>query len=303
MRIFITGATGYIGSAVTRELIDAGHQVVGLARSDASAAALAAVGAEAHRGTLDDLDGLRAGAAASDGVIHTAFKHDAVFSGDYAGAAAADLHAVQALGDALVGSERPFVIASGTALMTPGRLAIETDAPDAGGHGAGRIPSEEAVLALAGRGVRACVLRLPPSVHSDGDAHGFVPALVGVARAKGVSATVGDGSNRWSAVHRGDAAHLFRLALESAPAGSRLHGVADQGVPVRDIAEVIGRHLDLPVVTVAPEQAQAHFGWLAGFATIDNPTSSALTRELLGWRPVGPSLIPDLEAGHYFAAR
>jgi nucleoside-diphosphate-sugar epimerase len=305
MRVFVTGASGWIGSAVVPELIGAGHQVVGLARSDASAAALAAAGAEVRRGTLDDLDSLRSAAAASDGVIHLAFKHDIAFSGDFQGAADADRRAVETFGEALAGSDRPFVIASGTLGMAPGRVATERDgqSPDpamaALSGPATRLGTARLTLALASRGVRSSVMRLPPTVHGDGD-NGFMATLVGIARAKGVSGYVGDGSNRWPAVHRLDAAHLFRLALETAPAGSTLHAVADEGVPVRAIAAVIGRHLDLPVVAISPEDAGAHFGFLAAFLGVDSPASSALTHELLGWQPTHPGLIDDLDQGHYF---
>jgi nucleoside-diphosphate-sugar epimerase len=272
MRVFVTGATGYIGSAVVRELIDAGHKVVGLARSDNGAAVLKEAGAEVHRGAIDDLDSLHSGAAAADGVIHLAFKHD--FS-DFAGALTTDLHAVETMGAALEGSGKPFVI---TAHL----------------NGAA---SENAAFALAG--VRSSVVSLAPSVHGEGD-KGFVPRLINIARTKGVSAYVGDGSNRWPAVHRLDAAHLYRLALEKAPAGSRLSGRAEEGVPFRDIAGVIGKHLNLPVVSISREEADAHFGFLGAIAAHDMPRSSALTQELLGWRPVHPALIPDLEQGHYF---
>ena len=299
MRVFVTGATGFIGSAVVRELLASGHQVLGLARSDATAASLAAVGADVHRGSLDDLDSLRSGAAASDGVIHLAFIHD--FS-DYQGAAQTDLRAVQAIGAALEGSGKPFVITSGTLMLTfflpSGRLGTETDVADAG-LVAPRIVSENAAIALSQRGVRSSVVRLSPSVHGEGD-HGFVPALISIARTKGVSAYPGDGSNRWPAVHRLDAAHLFRLALEKAPAGSVLHGAADEGVPTRAIAEVIGRHLDLPVVSIAPSSAGEHFGWLGTTVSLDNPTSSMLTRERLGWQPQHPGLLADLDEGRYF---
>jgi nucleoside-diphosphate-sugar epimerase len=297
MRVFVTGATGFVGSAVVRELIDAGHHVVGLARSDKAAASLTAAGAEVHRGALDDLDSLRSAAAASDGVIHTAFIHD--FS-DYVGACRTDRRAVQTLGEALAGSGRPFVVTSGTAMLPPGRLATEDDAPDTGAHP--RAASEGAALAFAARGVRVSVVRLPPSVHSEGDKHGFVPTMIGIARAKGVAAYVGDGSNRWPAVHQLDAAHLFCLALEAAPAGARLHGVGDEGVPLRDIAGVIGRHLGLPVAAISPEEADGHFTWLARFVSTDNPTSSSLTQKRLGWHPGRTALIPDLEEGHYFNA-
>jgi nucleoside-diphosphate-sugar epimerase len=306
MRIFVTGASGWIGSAVVPELIGAGHQVIGLARSDASAAAVAATGAEVHRGTLDDLDSLRDAASASDGVLHLAFKHDLAFTGDFQGAADADRRAVETLGEALVGSDRPFVIASGTLGIAPGRMATERDGhgrdPGTAPWGSGpltRLATAELVLSLASRGVHSSVVRLPPTNHGEGD-NGFVPALVGIARDKGVSGYIGDGSNRWPAVHRLDSAHLFRLALEGAPAGSTLHAVADEGVPIRDIAEVIGRHLQLPVVAVSPEDAAEHFTWMADFLAADSPASSALTRELLGWQPTRAGLIDDLEQGHYF---
>ena len=306
MRVFITGASGWIGSAVVPELIGAGHQVVGLARSDVSAAALAAAGAEVHRGTLDDLESLRSAAAESDGVIHLAFKHDIAFSGGFQEAADADRRAVETFGEVLAGSDRPFVLASGTLGLAPGRLGTERD-----GHGQDptmaamdggpqtRQVTAELVLSLASRGVRSSVVRLAPTNHGVGD-HGFMATLVGIARDKGVSGYIGDGSSRWPAVHRLDSAHLFRLALEKAPAGSTLHAVADEGVPIRDIAEVIGRHLHLPVVSIAPEDAGEHFAWLAAFFALDSPVSSALTRELLGWQPVQPGLIDDLEQGHYF---
>ncbi|MFF4160953.1 SDR family oxidoreductase [Streptomyces sp. NPDC001678] len=309
MRVFVTGASGWIGSAVVPELIGAGHQVVGLARSDASAAALTAAGAEVRRGTLDDLHGLRSAAAGSDGVIHLAFKHDIAFSGDFAGAVEADRRAVEAFGAALAGSGRPLVLASGLLGVAPGRVSTERDGhdigPDPAAHGGdgplGRHAVAELALSLASRGVRASVLRLPPTVHGEGD-HGFMAALVGIAREKRLSGYIGDGAAHWPAVHRLDAAHLFRLALEKAPDGSTLHAVADEAVPLRAVAEVTGRHLGLPVASVAPEDAAAHFGWLAPFLALDTPASSALTRELLGWRPTRPGLLDDLEKGHYFDA-
>ena len=294
MRVFVTGATGFIGSAVVRELLDAGHEVTGLARSDEAAASLTAAGAGVHRGNLDDPDSLRAGAVASDGVIHTGYNHD--FS-NIPGAAQTDRRAVETLGEALAGSGRPLVVAGGTAMIGPGRVITEEDAaPETGAHP--RV-SEQVALPFAGRGVRVSVVRLSPSVHGEGD-HGFVPHLICLAREKGVSAYVADGSNRWTGVHRLDAAHLFRLALESAPAGTRLHGVEDEGVPFRDIAGVIGRHLGLPVTSVSGDEAGAHFGWFTMFASIDVPASSALTRKWLGWHPEHPALIPDLDEGHYF---
>jgi nucleoside-diphosphate-sugar epimerase len=300
MRVFVTGATGFVGSAVVRDLMDAGHRVVGLARSDQSAAALAAAGVEAHRGSLDDADSLRAGAAASDGVIHTAFNNISETT-DFVAACEADRRAIEALGEALAGSDRPLVITSGTGLLPAGRLATEEDVPDPDSHAAIRGASEEATLAFAERGVRVSVVRLAPSVHSDADKRGFVPSMIGIARAKGLAAYVGDGSNRWGAVHQLDAARLFRLALESAPAGARLHGVGEEGVPLREIAEVIGRHLNVPVASLSPQEAAAHFGWLAGFVAMDGPASSVLTQKQLDWHPQGIGLIADLEAGHYFA--
>jgi nucleoside-diphosphate-sugar epimerase len=305
MRFFLTGASGWIGSAVVPELIDAGHQVVGLARSDASADALAAAGAEVQRGTLDDLEVLRSAAESSDGVIHLAFKHDIAFSGGFQAAADADRRAIDTFGEVLAGSDRPFLIASGTLGASPGRLATERDGHDVdpaaealmGGANTRRV-NAEATLALAARGVRASVVRLPPTVHGDGD-HGFLATLVGIARDKGVSGYIGDGSNRWPAVHRFDAAHVFRLAVEKAPAGSTLHAVAEVGVPVRQIAEAIGRQLGLPVVAVPPEDAGQHFSWLGGFLGLDGPASSTLTRDLLGWQPTHPGLIDDLDKGFY----
>jgi nucleoside-diphosphate-sugar epimerase len=307
MRIFVTGASGWIGSAVVPELLGAGHEVVGLARSDASAAALTAAGAQAHRGTLDDLDSLRDAAAASDGVIHLAFKHDLAFSGDFQGAADADRRAVEVFGETLAGSDRPFVLASGLLGLAPGQVATEQDGH--GSHAAGatfgggpqaRWETAEFTLSLASQGVRSSIVRLPPTNHGDGD-NGFIATLVTIARERGVSGYIGDGANRWPAVHRLDSARLFRLAVEQAPAGSTLHAVADVGVPIREIAEVFGRQLELPVVSVSPEDAGEHFTWLGGFIGLDAPASSAQTRDLLGWQPAQPGLIADLEEGHYFA--
>ena len=278
MRVFVTGATGYIGSSVVRELINAGHKVVGLTRTDNGAAVLKEAGVEVHYGALDDIDSLQSEAAAADGVIHLAFKHD--FS-DFAGSLASDLRAVEAIGAVLEGSQKPFITTS---------------------HANGE-PSDNLVLSLAERGVRASVVSLSPTVHSQGD-KGFVPILINIARNKGFSAYIGDGSNRWPAVHRLDAANLYRLALEKAPSGSRLYGRAEEGIPFRDIANVIGKHLNVPVVSIPREEADAHFSFLGAIARLDIPSvmpgATAQTRELLGWEPVHPGLIEDLEQGHYF---
>lgn len=305
MRVFVTGASGWIGSALVPELIGAGHEVVGLARSDASAAALKKAGADTVSGTLDDVDVLRAAAEASDGVIHLAFKHDLAFSGAFQDAADADRRTVELFGEALAGSGRPLLIASGLIGLATGRPSTEDDGrtPDALSElPAGprtRMGTTQVVLALADRNVRSSVVRLPPTVHGDGD-NGFMAALIGIARDKGVSGYIGDGAQRWPATHRDDAARLFRLALEGAPAGSVLHANAEDGVPIRSVAEVIGRHLDLPTRSVPPEEAAEHFTWLAGFIGLDSPASSERTRAQLGWNPTGPGLIEDLEKGHYF---
>ncbi|MFE7117913.1 SDR family oxidoreductase, partial [Streptomyces sp. NPDC057654] len=278
--------------------------VLGLARSDDSAAALAAAGAEVCRGTLDDLGALRGAAADSDAVIHLAYKHDLMTAGDSDAAVGADRLVIDAFGEALAGSGRPFVIAGGTLGATPGRILTEEDGHVSveGGGLASRGANAEAALALAGRGVRSSVVRLAPTVHGDGD-HGFLSVLVAIARDKGVSGYIGDGAARWSAVHRSDAARLFRLAVESAPAGSTLHAAGDEGVPIRDIAEAIGRHLKAPTASISREDAAGHFTWLAPMLDLDSPASSARTRELLDWRPTGPSLLDDLDEGHYFADR
>jgi nucleoside-diphosphate-sugar epimerase len=307
MRIFVTGASGWIGSAVAAELINSGHDVIGLARSESSASALSAAGVHVLRGSLEDLDAIRLGAADSDGVIHLAFNHELAFSGNFKAAADADRRVMEAFADALAGSDRPLVIASGTlGLSVAGRPATELDghgaeAPPAA-HGEGpraRWESTEYTLSLASSGVRSVVVRLPPTNHGVGDT-GFIPALINIARAAGVAGYLGDGSNRWPAVHRLDSAHLFCLALENAPAGTTLHAVADEGVPLREIADVMGRHLDVPVESISAEKAVEHFTWLAGFVGVDSPASSAITRELMSWQPTQPSLIEDLDEGHYF---
>ena len=296
MRVFLTGATGFIGEAIVRELLTAGHEVLGLARSAAAADTLARLGVEAHRGELSDTDSLAAGARACEGVIHTAFIHD--FSA-YAAAAETDRRAVEALAGALEGSGKPFVLTSGTALLAPGRTGTEEDAPAPGSAAGLRAASEATALAAAGRGVRASVVRLPPSVHGTGD-HGFVPALIEIARRTRVSAFIDDGANRWPAVHRLDAARLFRLALEHAAPGARLHAAAEEGVTLCAIAQAIGAGLGVPVRSLAKDEARTHFDWLASFVAIDNRTSSALTREALGWSPKESGLLMDMKESGYF---
>jgi nucleoside-diphosphate-sugar epimerase len=320
MRVFVTGATGFIGSAVVQELIGAGHTVTGLARTDAAARSLAAAGALAHRGSLDDLDSLRRGAAAADGVIHLAFMHGlpqaslggrlrillgglpgGIVSRFMAVTTGADRAAIDAMGAALQNSGRPLVATFGTMGLVPSGRMTEDDAPDPRSPGAARAVTESAVQAWAARGVRAIIARLPPSVHGDGDT-GLVPQLIGIARKRGRAAYVGDGLNRWSAVHRNDAAKLFRLALENGVAGARYHAVADEGVPFRDIAGVIGRRLGVPVVSATPAEAAQQFSWFAPFVGADNPATSRYTREQLGWAPSGPGLIADIDRAGYFAA-
>ena len=303
MRVFVTGASGHIGLPTVRDLLAAGHEVIGLARSEASAAKVSAAGADVLRTTLDDLEGLQTAARSADGVIHLAFKHDlALVAGDFAGAVNADLRAVEAIGEALAGSGKPFVNTSGTMLLAHsvhGRAGTEEDAGQAGGNP--RVASEDLSLAFARRGVRASIVRLAPTVHSSLDHHGFIPLIVAAARKNGFSAYVGEGNARWPAVHTLDAARLYRLALEAAPAGSRLHAAADEGVPFRAIAEAIARQLKLPAKSVGAEQASEVFGGFLGMITqLDNLTSSARTRELLGWKPVHADLLTDIAAGHYF---
>jgi nucleoside-diphosphate-sugar epimerase len=299
MRVFVTGATGHIGSAVVPELLSAGHEVIGLTRSEAGATALKALGAQARLGDLDDLDGLREAASAADGVIHLAFKHDDMAAGNYASAVAGDLAAVRALSEGLGGAGKSFVGTSGTglAVVEPGRTVTEDDVRPAEQP---RVEAENTVRQLADRGIRSSVVRLPPVVHSTLDHHGFIPTLIATARAAGVSGYLGEGANRWPAVHTLDAAHLYRLALEQAPAGSGLHAVGDEGIPFREIAEAIGRHLGVRTEAIPADQAQAHFGFLGTIVPLDIPASSARTQRLLGWQPTHPGLIADLDLGHYF---
>ncbi len=296
MRVFVTGATGFIGSAVVQELLGAGHEVLGLARSDSSAERLTSLGVAVHRGELADTQSLAAGARACDGVIHTAFIHD--FS-QYEANGETDRVALEAMASALEGTGKPLVSTSGLTADTPGRASTEQDGPDLNGLGRVRAKSEE-VLAAASRGVRASVIRLPPTVHGRGD-QGFMPQLIETARRTGVAAYVGDGANRWPAVHRLDAARLFRLACETAAPGTRLHGVGEEGVPMRAIAEVMGAGLGVPVRSLTAEEAMAHFGFLGMFVGRDFPASSALTREMMGWRPQAPDLLADLREGGYFS--
>ncbi len=304
MKIFVTGASGWIGSAVVPELLGAGHEVVGLARSDASANKLREAGAIVHRGDLDDPEGLAEAAASSDGVIHLAFQHETAFSGDFAAAGAADRCAVEAMGAALAGSDRPFVLASGMVGLALGRPATENDglvaSPEIRANPAGvRSATALLTLSLRGIGVRSSVLRFPPTVHGDGD-NGFMALFVGIARQSGMAGYVGDGTNRWPAVHVSDAACLARLAVEAAPAGSVLHAAGEEGVPFLRIAEAMGRGLGLPTGPVDPANAFEHFGFLGLFAGLDSPASATITRELLGWEATGPSLLADLEKDYYY---
>jgi nucleoside-diphosphate-sugar epimerase len=295
MRVFVTGASGWIGSAAVDELLAAGHKVTGLARSDTSAAALEAKGADVRRGDLDDLDSIRAGAEDAEAVIHLANKHD---WSNPAASNAAERAAVQTIGDALVGTDRPFLLASGVAALTRGRPAAEVDASPFHGPDSPRGGSENLALEFVDRGVHTVSLRFAPTVHGTGD-HGFIAAIAAVARQKGVSAYPGDGANRWAAVHRTDAARLVTLGLEKAPAGTRLHAIAEEGIPTREIAEAIGRAFDLPVTSIAADDVQDHFGWIGTFFAMELAATSTATRELLDWTPTGPTLIEDLDAGAY----
>jgi len=320
MRIFVTGATGFIGSAVVKEMLGAGHKVIGLTRSQEGAKQLTAADATPHWGRFEDLESLRSGAASADAVIHLAFIHGfsdaklstrlgviargltgrSLVSSFMAAMMGTDLAAIETLGSTLAGSDRPFIITVGTMGLRPGAIASENDAADPASPGGGRsVPSEKAAAAFAAKGVRTSVVRLPPSVHGDGDA-GFIPRLITLAKKKRASAYVADGTNRWSAVHRLDVARLYRLALENGTTGSTLHGVAEIGVPFREIAEVIGRRLKLPVVSKSPKDAAAHFSWFAPFVAADNPVSNLATQKTLGWHPARSALIPDIDRSGYF---
>jgi nucleoside-diphosphate-sugar epimerase len=300
MRVFVTGASGHIGLPVLEELLGAGHEVVGLARSDDSAARIEATGAVVRRGDLDDLDGLKAAASEADGVIHLAFKHDLMATGEMEAAIAADLAATQAFGDALAGTDKALVNTSGTLILALGGVSGRAGTEDDRSPGGHRGDVENATLALADRGVRSAVIRLSPFVHSDLDKHGFGPVLIGFAREEGFAGYPGEGTNRLPGVHTLDAARLYRLAVESAPAGQVLHGVADEGVPTKEIAEAIGRGTGLEVRSVPEGEIPDYFSFLAGFITLDDPTSNAKTREVVGWEPTHPGLIADYDAGHYF---
>jgi len=295
MHVFVTGATGWIGSAVVDELLDAGHEVTGLARSDDSAAALEKKGVRVHRGDLDDPESIRAGAAGADGVVHLANKHDWA---EPATSDRAERNAVEAMLDVLAGTDRPIIVANGLSGLVEGRPATEADPSPALGPGSDRGGSETLTLDHAERGVRSMVVRFAPSVHGAGD-WGFVAFLTAAAKERGVSGFIGDGTTTWSAVHRADAARLVRLGLEEAPAGSRLHAVAEEAVSTREIAEAIGHALGLPVASIAPEDAAEHFGFVGAFFGMDMSASSARTRELLGWTPSGPALVEDIRAGAY----
>jgi len=300
MRVFVTGATGFVGSAVVKELIAANHQVLGLARSDSCAQSLSAAGVKVQRGDLEDLQSLRQGAAASEAVIHTAFIHDFT---KFKQNCEIDRRAIDALGSALEGTQRPLIVTSGTGLVSGTKVATEDDAPPSGPSAMPRVASEEAAASLAARGIHVSIIRLPPSVHGQGD-HGFVPHLIALAREKGVSAYVTDGTNPWPAVHRLDAAKLYRLILEKGfTTGQRFHAVAEEAIPFRDIAAVIARRLNLPAISKSTDEAPSHFGWFAHFAAMGNPSSSAITRHHTAWRPTHPSLIEDIASPAYDAGK
>ncbi len=300
MRVFVTGASGHIASAVIPELLNHGHHVVGLARSDASAEAVSALGAEVHRGDLDDLDGLRAAAAEADGVIHLAFKHEALLTGDFMGAVAADLAATEAIGETLIGTGKPIVSTGGTLMLAMAGINGRAGTEDDQSEGGPRVDAANYTIALAQQGVRSSVVRLAPLVHSDLDHHGFTHALIGFARENGVAAYTGDGSNRWPAANTHDIGVLYRLALEKGPAGSTFHGVGDTGISRKVIAETIAGKLAVKTKSITDEEAPQYLGFLAAFASLDNPTSNDKTREVLGWEPTHPSWVEDIETGHYF---
>jgi nucleoside-diphosphate-sugar epimerase len=296
MRIFVTGATGFVGPAIVKELISAGHEVVGLARSDAAEKLLVIAGAQAYRGDLEDLESMRDGAANADAVIHTAFNHD--FS-NFKNSCETDRNVIKAFGNVLAGSDRPLVVTSAIGILPQGELVTEKTVPLSGSTAHPRAASEGAARISAKHGVKVSVIRLAPTVHGEND-HNFIPTLIKLAKDKGVSAYVGEGNNRWPAVHRLDAARLFRIVLENGVAGSLYHAVAEEGIPFREIAGVIGKQLGIPIVSITPEEAVNHFGWFANFASIDIPASSQLTRAQLEWQPTEPGLIQDMSLSHYF---